>query len=126
VGRPEMRVIAARLSFFIFRCRLLDITAPFAVCVALFSDKYLKKWYQLPASGSIAGRNCSGFWLLGACLGGVVTDSRASKAVLRHTIGDARTRAMQKSCPLHESFPRRAEIAYTCREISQFRTKCCQ
>jgi hypothetical protein len=75
-----MRVIAACLSFFIFLCRLLDITAPVALCVVLFSDKYLKKWYQLPECDPIAVHNRCGSWFSIACLAGAAADGEVRKS----------------------------------------------
>src|SRR3984893_11641456 len=61
-GRPGMRVIAACFSFFAALGRIFGICAPLAFCDVLFSDKYLKKWYHLPATRLVRPGSIGSNW----------------------------------------------------------------
>src|SRR5258708_5381292 len=63
--------------------------APLAFCVVLFSNKYLKKWYHLPAArfdrpGSTPGNGDSDCLIMR-----LIREQRATNVVLHHVIGGA-------------------------------------
>jgi len=47
-GRPNKRTRAGCLGFLVVVGFLIGIATPHRILRALFSDKYLKKWYLLP------------------------------------------------------------------------------